>query len=85
MLRKEAEIEGIEVIVINRNTKMGLEYKYYDWQQEYEQTSYSKKEVDEMLDDLYEGIIIEIEEKFFKKKGNKYYFRIKLKTQQIRI
>lgn len=59
---------------------MGLEDKYYDWQQEYEQTSYSKKEVDEMLDELYEAIMIEIEEKYFKKKGNKYYFRIKLKN-----
>ena len=48
---------------------MGLEDKYYDWQQEYEQTSYSKKEVDEMLDDLYEGIIIEIEESSSKRKA----------------
>jgi hypothetical protein len=59
---------------------MGLEDKYYDWQQEYEQTSYSKKEVDDMLDELYEGLMIEIEEKYGRKKGTKYYFRIKLKN-----
>ena len=59
---------------------MGLEDKYYDWQQEYEQTSYSKKEVDEMLDELYKGIMIEVEEKYGRKKGAKYYFRIKLKN-----
>ena len=43
---------------------MGLEDKYYDWQQEHESTSYSKQQVDDMLNDLYESIMTEVEEKY---------------------
>jgi len=59
---------------------MGLEDKYYDWQQEHDSTSYSKQQVDDMLNDLYESIMTEVEEKYGTKKGTKYYFRITAKN-----
>ena len=59
---------------------MGLEDKYYDWQQEHESTSYSKQQVDDMLNDLYESIMTEVEEKYDTKKGVKYYFRSQAKN-----
>ena len=55
---------------------MGLEEKL----QKQESIFYSKKEVDEILSDLYEGIMVEIEEKYGKKKGIKYFFRINVKN-----
>jgi len=59
---------------------MGLEDKYYDWQQEHESTSYSKQQVDDMLNDLYESIMTEVEEKYGTKEGTKYYFRTQAKN-----
>tara|TARA_B110000285_G_scaffold207841_1_gene247527 strand:- start:1477 stop:1605 length:129 start_codon:yes stop_codon:yes gene_type:complete len=42
---------------------MGLEDKIYDFNQEYNESPVSMKQVDELLEEMYSSIMEEIEEK----------------------
>jgi len=50
---------------------MGLEDNFAQWEYEYNTESYSKKEIDEQFEGFYEQLIVEMEEKYGKKTGNK--------------
>lgn len=40
---------------------MGLEEQYDQWNEEYRTLSYSQKDIDEMLEEMYESILLEVE------------------------
>jgi hypothetical protein len=63
---------------------MGLEDNFAQWEYEYNTESYSKKEIDEQFEGFYEQLIVEMEEKYGKKTGNKNYFRIKAYRHRIK-
>ena len=61
---------------------MGLEDKIYDFNQEYNESPVSMKQVDELLEEMYSSIMEEIEEKYGKNKNIKNYFRFKTTRTQ---
>ena len=65
---------------------MGLEEQYDQWNEEYRTLTYSQKDIDEMLEEMYESILQEVEEKYGKKTSSKqkYYFRIKVPRKRVR-
>ncbi len=40
---------------------MGLEEQYDQWNEEYRTLPYSQKDIDEMLEEMYESILLEVE------------------------
>ena len=64
---------------------MGLEEQYDQWNEEYRTLPYSQKDIDEMLEEMYEPILQEVEEKYGKKTSSKqkYYFRIKAPRKRV--
>ena len=63
---------------------MGLEDNFAQWEYEYNTESYSKQEIDDQFEGFYNELIIEMEEKYGMKKGNKNYFRIKAYRHRIK-